>query len=247
MKITGFNDGDMIQPPNTLMTVSTPGLTPTEAAAQFMLWSVMKTPLILGINWQQLADVATLDPEYFSLITNSEILSINQDPSPQAVLVAQYPSASQQTGAGRINVTLQDCDLSRPDQRFTSSPGGGISLEGTSLSLGLTMTSPGGEYQLTAEHTPTPRSVFAVNPDDQLTIASVTVDGAPRPVCLTDPVVTSTTPIATVGATACVMSSPIDHHSKSGTPIPLSNLRLGEQVFVWGSRTRQIVGAGSGR
>jgi len=229
------------------MTVSKPGLTPVEAAAQFMLWSVMKTPLILGINWQQLADIATLDPEYFALITNTEILSINQDQSPQAVLVAQYPSAAQQTGAGRINVTLQDCDLRRPDQRFTSTAGGGISLQGISLSLGLTMTTPGGGYQLTAEHTPTPRSVFAVNPDDQLTIASVTVDGVTQPVCLNDPVVASTTPIATVGATACVMSSPIDHHSKSGTPIPLSNQGLGEQVFVWGSKTGQIVGAGSGR
>jgi alpha-galactosidase len=45
----GYNDGDMLQPPgDTLMTVRQPGLSSVEAASQFKLWSIMKTPLILG-------------------------------------------------------------------------------------------------------------------------------------------------------------------------------------------------------
>lgn len=78
-----FNDPDMLQPPNTLMTVRKPGLDPIEAASQFKLWAIMKSPLVLGVNWQQLADLPTLDPEYFALITNADMLAINQDISPQ--------------------------------------------------------------------------------------------------------------------------------------------------------------------
>jgi len=34
----GFNDGDMLQPPNTLLTVLKPGLAPEESMSQFKLW-----------------------------------------------------------------------------------------------------------------------------------------------------------------------------------------------------------------
>eukprot|EP00756_Hemistasia_phaeocysticola_P047130 Hpha_TRINITY_DN21057_c0_g1::TRINITY_DN21057_c0_g1_i1::g.103449::m.103449/K07407/E3.2.1.22B, galA, rafA; alpha-galactosidase len=68
----GFNDPDMLQPPNTLITVLSPGLAPEEAYTQFKLWVVMKSPLVLGTNWAQLADLATLEPTYFKLITNPE-------------------------------------------------------------------------------------------------------------------------------------------------------------------------------
>ena len=92
----GYNDGDMLQPPGeTLISVRQPGLTSVESASQFKLWSIMKTPLILGVNWAQLGDLPKLDPVYFGLITNDEILAINQDPSPQATLVSQSPSKSQ--------------------------------------------------------------------------------------------------------------------------------------------------------
>jgi alpha-galactosidase len=49
----GFNDPDMLQPPNTLKTVLSPGLTPEESYTQFKLWVVMKSPLVLGVNWAQ--------------------------------------------------------------------------------------------------------------------------------------------------------------------------------------------------
>ena len=45
----GFNDPDMLQPPNTLKTVLSPGLAPEEAYTQFKLWAIMKAPLILSV------------------------------------------------------------------------------------------------------------------------------------------------------------------------------------------------------
>lgn len=240
----GFNDGDMLQPPNTLMTVSTPGLTFDESASQFKLWSCMKTPLILGINWQQLADVATLDPDYFNLITNSEIIAINQDPSPQAVLAAQYPSAAQQSGTAYLNVTLQACDLSRPDQRFTQTSGGGIALLGSALNLGLVAV--GDEMQLRAQHSPAAPTVFAIKPDDQITFATVTAGGSTT--CLTDPIVAPNAVVPNVYSTKCTTTSPIDHHSKSGTPVPFDAPgSLSEQFFMWNSKTAQIVSGHTGK
>jgi len=54
-----------------------------QAYSQFKLWVVMKSPLVLGTHWSQLADLKTLEPTYFALLTNPEILAINHDPSPQ--------------------------------------------------------------------------------------------------------------------------------------------------------------------
>ena len=77
-----------------------------------------------GTNWAQLADLATLEPTYFALLTNKEILAINQDTSPQATLVRQFPSKAQQSGAGAmltnktVPVTFQPCDLGLASQRW---------------------------------------------------------------------------------------------------------------------------------
>jgi alpha-galactosidase len=38
----GFNDGDMLQPPNTLITERKPGLSLEESSSQFKLWAIMK-------------------------------------------------------------------------------------------------------------------------------------------------------------------------------------------------------------
>jgi hypothetical protein len=81
---SGFNDPDMLQPPNTLKTVLSPGLAPEEAYSQFKLWVIMKSPLMLGLNYAQIADLKTLEGKYYSLITNPEMLAINKDKSEQA-------------------------------------------------------------------------------------------------------------------------------------------------------------------
>ena len=143
----GFNDPDMLQPPNTLKTVLSPGLTPEESYSQFKLWVIMKSPLVLGVNWEQIADLESLEPTYFALLTNKEILAINQDMSPQGILVRQFPSRAQQSGKGAaltnatIPVTLQQCSPAstpRASQRWTAGKASGtIQLEGASLCLSV--------------------------------------------------------------------------------------------------------------
>jgi len=139
----GFNDPDMLQPPNTLITVLSPGLTPEEAYSQFKLWVVMKSPLVLGTNYAQIADLKTLEPTYFGLLTNTEMIDINQDMSEQGRLVRQYPSRAQRMGKTTpgdtftlIPASLQACDEGRASQRFV--PGktpGTVELDGANLCL----------------------------------------------------------------------------------------------------------------
>jgi hypothetical protein len=118
-----FNDPDMIQ---SLGTEGGTTLTFEEARAQFVLWAVMKAPLILGAHYSLLATMRTDLPEYFQLLTHPELIAINQDISPQATLTQSMPSTLQQGGGSQVQVSLQACDPRREDQKFIS-PGAGAS------------------------------------------------------------------------------------------------------------------------
>jgi hypothetical protein len=133
-----FNDPDMLQPPASVPgTTRTPGLTFEEARAQFVLWCVMKAPLMLGVNFAQLATLKTEHAYYFDVITNKELIAIDQDPSHAAVLVAQMPSKAQQQRGSILNLTFQSCDPHRVDQQFVEGTlqRGSIQAAGTNLCL----------------------------------------------------------------------------------------------------------------
>ena len=49
-------------------TTAQPGLTFDEAQSQFVLWAVMKAPLMLGAHWSTLATMKTDFPEYYGLV-----------------------------------------------------------------------------------------------------------------------------------------------------------------------------------
>jgi hypothetical protein len=249
----GFNDGDMLQPPgDTLMTVREPGLTSTEAASQFKLWALMKAPLILGVNWQQLSSLPTLDPSYFSLITNDEILSIQQDPSPQATLVSQSPSMAQQKSA-TLNITIQRCDLSRIDQRFSphpSGPGGGGARAIKAASSNLCISAE--DSTVLARPCADTADAFALQQDDQLAIAKI-LGGTAQGLCLSEHTVATEGEASSVKGVLtvveCLSADPIDNHSRTD-PVPLYPLAaghdIGQQMFVWGAKSQQIVAGGSG-
>lgn len=253
----GYNDGDMLQPPgDTLVSVRSPGLTSTEAASQFKLWSIMKAPLILGVNWQQLASLETLDPVYFALITNDEILAINQDPSPQAILVNQLPSMDQQTDKLGLNITMQACDLGRPDQRFAVSEVDSSGLackikhEGSELCLSVE-SSPRGELGVKAKPCGTVQETFTLHQDEELTITKV-IAGTGKSNCLTETrIVNAKLGYAqgTLSVTRCNRDTPIVHNT-SADPLPLypdaSGHSIAQQIFLWGEKSQQIVAAGSG-
>ncbi len=120
------------QDPDMLQATGTEGgtsLTFDEARSQFVLWCVMKSPLILGAHAYSLQGMRDAAPDYFALLTHSELIAINQDLSPQATLRLSAPSPLQQAGA--INVTLQSCDARRGDQQWAPAPnasGGGAGI-----------------------------------------------------------------------------------------------------------------------
>jgi hypothetical protein len=112
-----FLDPDMIQATGTEGGTS---LTFEEARSQFVLWAVMKAPLILGAHYALLATMRATLPQYFELLTHPEIIGLNQDISPMATLRLSMPSTQQRAGA--VSVTLQACDASRGDQLFEPAP-----------------------------------------------------------------------------------------------------------------------------
>ncbi|KAI0052198.1 glycoside hydrolase family 27 protein [Auriscalpium vulgare] len=63
----GRNDLDMLQLGNG-------GLTFDEAKSHFTAWALMKSPLIIGTN------LSAITPDILGILTNHEILAINQDP-----------------------------------------------------------------------------------------------------------------------------------------------------------------------
>ncbi|KAJ7514176.1 hypothetical protein O6H91_23G031700 [Diphasiastrum complanatum] len=63
----GWNDPDMLQVGNGRMSLA-------EYRSHFSLWALMKAPLIIG------CDLRMLDKRYLEIITNKEIIDVNQDP-----------------------------------------------------------------------------------------------------------------------------------------------------------------------
>jgi len=228
----GFNDPDMLQPPNTLITVRTPGLAPEESYTQFKLWVIMKSPLVLSVNYQQLPNLKTLEPTYYALLTNREILAINQDLSPQAVLVRQFPSTAQQNGGGRgglpIPVSSQVCGEDRADQRWI--PGkvqGTVQLDGTSLCLTQNGTQTGVVLRPCSEAV----TKWGMGYDEQFHVGSVA--GGQQPTqCITSSTFSDAPAIEN-----CQYAGPL--------PPPLNAPVFGSQAYVWGPTTKQIVSGGA--
>ena len=233
----GFNDPDMLQPPNTLTTVLKPGLDPEEAYSQFKLWVVMKSPLVLGTNWEQLADLEKLEPTYFAMLTNPEILAINQDMSPQATLVRQFPSKAQQTGNGAyltnktVPVTLQQCDAGRASQQWipgTGAKGLGVQLKGTDLCLDVLQD--GRSAALSACSATS--TAWGMLPDEQVHIGQAGATGK----CLTSSPGGGAVQTPTVSK--CIYDGPIP-------PVSVLAPNFASQAFVWGPTTAQVVDSSS--
>lgn len=62
-----FNDPDMLEVGNGNMTYS-------EQELHFVMWSIMKSPLLIG------CDVSTIDDKTLGIVSNEELIAINQDP-----------------------------------------------------------------------------------------------------------------------------------------------------------------------
>lgn len=63
----GWNDPDMLEVGNGFMST-------TEDQSHFSLWCLMKAPLLVG------CDIRSMSNETFRILTNSEVIAVNQDP-----------------------------------------------------------------------------------------------------------------------------------------------------------------------
>ncbi|KAJ3101189.1 hypothetical protein HDU97_001601 [Phlyctochytrium planicorne] len=63
----GFNDMDMLE-------VGNGGMNIPEYRSHFSAWSALKSPLLLG------NDLRSMSPEIFDIISNTEVIAVNQDP-----------------------------------------------------------------------------------------------------------------------------------------------------------------------
>ncbi|KAL2631470.1 hypothetical protein R1flu_016156 [Riccia fluitans] len=63
----GWNDPDMLEVGNGGMTVE-------EYRSHFSVWALMKAPLLIG------CDIRDLKPETFEILSNEEVIGVNQDP-----------------------------------------------------------------------------------------------------------------------------------------------------------------------
>ena len=75
MMVIGFRDNSK---------VGGKGLTPTEEEAHFGLWCIMSSPLLIGCNLENLPDSS------LQLLTNKELIALNQDPLGLQAYVAQH-------------------------------------------------------------------------------------------------------------------------------------------------------------
>ena len=72
----GWNDPDMlVVGPMSMNGFTTSNLTPNEQYTHISLWAIMAVPLFIGCDLERLGE----DPLAFSLLTNDEVLEINQD------------------------------------------------------------------------------------------------------------------------------------------------------------------------
>lgn len=73
----GWNDADMLE-------VGNPGMSLTEQQSQFSLWAMMASPLLIS------TDVAKLSPAALKILSNQNVIAIDQDPpGRQASVVRQ--------------------------------------------------------------------------------------------------------------------------------------------------------------
>eukprot|EP00040_Diaphanoeca_grandis_P016624 m.86054 g.86054 ORF g.86054 m.86054 type:complete len:571 (-) comp25922_c0_seq1:158-1870(-) len=92
-----------------------------EQITHFSMWAAFKSPLVIG------ADPRSLDDTTVSILTNEEVIAVNQDTvaSPVRLLSAMpgsSPVTPQEMGAAGIKTKMAKCDSARAQQHFTSVP-----------------------------------------------------------------------------------------------------------------------------
>ncbi|CAF3982911.1 unnamed protein product [Adineta steineri] len=98
----GWSDPDMLQ-------IGNGGMTDTEYRTHFSLWSITKAPLIIG------CDIRNLSATSLSILSNSEVIAVNQDPL--GIQGKKVAFASSQSLNASSEVIVANCSLSTIDPK----------------------------------------------------------------------------------------------------------------------------------
>jgi len=102
----GWNDPDMLE-------IGNGGMTNAEYVSHFSLWAISKAPLLIG------CDVTKLSSETLAILTNSEVIAVNQDPLGVQAQRVSSKAAPQPTNISSLTlVAAGKCDGS-VDQQWT--------------------------------------------------------------------------------------------------------------------------------
>jgi alpha-galactosidase len=95
-----WNDPDMLEVGVKRSTM----LTPVEARSHFSFWALLSAPLLLG---NDLRDLASIEPWVMDIITNRDVIAVNQDPAG----LQGFPVEENVKG---VNLTNGNCTSSEP-------------------------------------------------------------------------------------------------------------------------------------
>ena len=119
-----FNDPDMLE-------VGNGGMTSAEYRTHYALWALAKSPLLIG------CDITNMTQETFSILTNPEVIAINQDPlAVQGHKLASLPTVRR---AGASNeIAMKDCNANDANQKWSfSTKDGSIKNQGKNQCLDI--------------------------------------------------------------------------------------------------------------
>ena len=126
-----WNDPDMLE-------IGNGGMTAAEYRTHFALWAISKAPLLIG------CDVTRMTEETRTLLTNKEVIALNQDPLgvQGRRISARFPVRSASVST-EVTSTLPSAQASSPRSgKFTQT--GQLSMERASASRSLTARWPAG-------------------------------------------------------------------------------------------------------
>jgi len=135
----GWNDPDMLE-------VGNGGMTTVEYTTHFSLWAIMKSPLLIGCN------VQNMSTDTKNILTNSEVIAINQDAlGKQGYIVSQtlniYAAPRVQVPLDATNVIVTACNTGDSAQKWTygSDQKFRVASDGRCLDIDECSTDPNGD------------------------------------------------------------------------------------------------------
>ena len=208
--VGAYNDPDM-------MEVGVPGLSTTESQSHFSLWAISGAPLLAG------NDITTMSSTTRDILTNSEVIAVDQDPlDKQGTLVSQ-PASGLQVYSKVLSVSGQRAVALLNRTNSTAN----ITVNWSNIGLPSTSASVRDLWAHTNVGSFT-NSYTASVPSHGVVMLKISTGNSSTPTPI--PTVTSTpTPVPTVTPTPTPTSMP------TPTPTPTSSMscQVGYSVNQW--------------